>query len=55
MLAHELIVAIKEGQCLLRYKLIIPLIKVTHCGAKDLWVLGCQKKDSRTQDLTNIL
>jgi len=43
-LAHEVIVAMKEGQCLPKYKLIIPLSKVTPYRAKDLWALGRQKK-----------
>lgn len=54
-LAHEVIVAMKEGQCLPKYKLIIPLSKVTPYRAKDLWALGRQNKDSRTQNLINIL
>jgi len=40
-LAHEVIVAMKEGQCLPRY-IIIPLIKVTPYRVKDLWALGRQ-------------
>lgn len=54
-LAHEVIVAMKEGQCLLRYELIIPLIKVTPCrGRRTSGHLGVDK-DNRTQNLINIL